>query len=89
MQKDKKKQCRNPAPAMDANRNVQTAIQTVNSQAKKKHDRKGRRKPKRPTGLPVSLKGLQQVSHGLGFHQALHPERMKGLTWRLRAGDSR
>jgi hypothetical protein len=39
----------------------------MNSQGQEKNDKKCRRKPKRPTGLPVSLKGLQEESHGLDF----------------------
>jgi hypothetical protein len=39
----------------------------MGSQPYKKNVKKGRKRPKRPTGLPVSLKGLQEVSHGIAF----------------------
>jgi hypothetical protein len=48
-------------------KNPQTPIQTVSSQAKEKNGRKSCIKPKRPTGLPVSLEWLQEESHGLAF----------------------
>ncbi len=67
-------------------KNSALASQTKSSQAQQKFSKKGRKKLKRLTGLPVSLEGLQEVSHGFAFiSPSTHPN-VEGLTWRFTAG---
>jgi hypothetical protein len=54
-------------PAPEIEKKLQTSIQTKSSQPQARTGKKRRRKLKRPTGLPVSLEGLQEESHGLAF----------------------
>jgi hypothetical protein len=48
-------------------KNPQTTIQAVSSQANERDGKKSCIKPKRPTGFPVSLEWLQEDSHLLAF----------------------
>jgi hypothetical protein len=60
-------QRQNAAPYAEMEKISQTTIQTESSQTKEKDSKKSCMKPKRPTGLPVSLEGLQEDSHVLAF----------------------
>src|ERR1035437_5050067 len=55
-------QRQNAAPDAEMEKIPQTTIQTEGSQTKEKDGKKSCMKPKRPTGLPVSLEGLQEDS---------------------------
>jgi hypothetical protein len=65
MQKNREYERTNAAPLTVIEQTFRTTSQAMYSRAQERNDKKARIKPKRPTGLPVSLEGSQKDSHDL------------------------